>query len=473
MIVKNEEALLSRCLDSVKDKVDAIYIADTGSIDNTVEIARRYTPHVFLDFVWCDHMAKAFNHVGSKVPKEYDFILSIDADEILISSREEILEAIELAKDTVRVQMSGEGGKLDFGFPRLFRNTPDIQWTKSIHKTLNVPGEGEPVGNVKIIYGRSPTHDVDVDRSLRILERAVESGEDVSRNTYYLGREYWYKQRYQEAIDTFKRYIQISERLDELADAYLIMAQCYAALLMPKETCEAVLQAVMINPNFKEAVDFVAEISLQENQSQWRRMARYANNEGVMWKRTEVEPVPNVTTIAIFPHNDDESLFMAYTLMRERCLCIIVTDSFIQPERGEFGCSAEIRRQETINAMSIAGCPVVFLGIKDSELRRSELIERLKDFKPDKVYAPAIDRGNSQHDLISEVAQELFGDRVIQYRTYSKSAYFMNVGRVEIKPTEIERETKNRMLDCYLSQLVLPSTQNYFIAVRNKSEWFL
>ena len=43
MIVKNESEVLCRVLDGVKDVADEIIIADTGSTDDTAEIARRYT----------------------------------------------------------------------------------------------------------------------------------------------------------------------------------------------------------------------------------------------------------------------------------------------------------------------------------------------------------------------------------------------------------------------------------------------
>ena len=46
MIVKNEEKVLARCLDSVADLVDEIIIVDTGSSDSTKEIALRYTDQV-------------------------------------------------------------------------------------------------------------------------------------------------------------------------------------------------------------------------------------------------------------------------------------------------------------------------------------------------------------------------------------------------------------------------------------------
>ena len=43
MIVKNEEQVLARCLDSVADLMDEIIIVDTGSTDRTKEVAARYT----------------------------------------------------------------------------------------------------------------------------------------------------------------------------------------------------------------------------------------------------------------------------------------------------------------------------------------------------------------------------------------------------------------------------------------------
>ena len=42
MIVKNEEKVLKRCLDSVRDLVDEMIIVDTGSTDRTKEIAASY-----------------------------------------------------------------------------------------------------------------------------------------------------------------------------------------------------------------------------------------------------------------------------------------------------------------------------------------------------------------------------------------------------------------------------------------------
>jgi glycosyltransferase involved in cell wall biosynthesis len=468
MIVKNEEALLSRCLDSVTG-ADAIYLLDTGSTDSTIEIARKYTDKVFLDFIWVDSFCRAQNHIKAKVKE--DFILSIDADEYLNCDFEEVRKAVSLAtQDTVGVKMIAEQGegKNDFVFPRLFRNSPDIYWEQAIHKHLNVPGDGEAVGNVSIVYGHSPAHNLDPNRSLRMLENTVRNEKKPVRNLYYLGREYFYKERYQEAIDTLKRYVTVGHWPAEIAEAYMILAQIYLKLEQIEPCAAACLQAIKINANFKEAIEFMASISEDFNRKQWERLAKSADNGNVLWVRTETERQWN--SIFLSTHNDDEALFGAFTLMREKPLVIVITDSHIQPERGDVGCTAEIRRQETIDAMSMIGCPVVFLGIKDTELTDKILTDRLKAFNPEVVYAPAIQGGNLQHDIVGRVAKNWFGGKCRHYCTYTKTELH-TTGTIEIKPTKNELFVKGEMLNCYTSQLRLPSTKPHFDAVEGKSEW--
>ena len=60
LIVKNEEAHLARCLESVRGLWDDLVVVDTGSTDHTVEIARSFGARLF-DFTWVDDFSAARN----------------------------------------------------------------------------------------------------------------------------------------------------------------------------------------------------------------------------------------------------------------------------------------------------------------------------------------------------------------------------------------------------------------------------
>ena len=78
MIVKNEEKELPLCVNSVKPALDEIVIVDTGSSDNTKEVARQLGARVF-DFPWVDDFSAARNH--SILRATGDYILWLDADD--------------------------------------------------------------------------------------------------------------------------------------------------------------------------------------------------------------------------------------------------------------------------------------------------------------------------------------------------------------------------------------------------------
>lgn len=82
MIVKDEEDVIGRCLDCVKDIMDEIIIVDTGSTDRTKEIVSAYTSNIY-DFEWIDDFSAARNYSFSKATKDY--IMWLDADDVLLS----------------------------------------------------------------------------------------------------------------------------------------------------------------------------------------------------------------------------------------------------------------------------------------------------------------------------------------------------------------------------------------------------
>ena len=80
MILKDESQVLSRALDCVKSFADEIIIVDTGSSDNTKEIAAQYTKKIY-DFVWCDDFSKARNFSFEKATGDY--LMWLDADDVI------------------------------------------------------------------------------------------------------------------------------------------------------------------------------------------------------------------------------------------------------------------------------------------------------------------------------------------------------------------------------------------------------
>ena len=160
------------------------------------------------------------------------------------------------------------------------------------------------------------------------------------------------------------------------------------------------------------------------------------------------------------PHNDDEVLFGAYTIMREKPLVVIVTDSYIQQERGDKA-TTEQRIEETKEAMKILGAEVEFLHIPDKSFTKKELVRALFPYKAKTVYAPAIEEGgNWIHCAVGRVADGIFPN-VQHYNTYV-AGNDKTQGSILIYPTKEEKELKRKALRCYKSQLKIPTCANFF-----------
>ena len=80
IIAKNEEHNIENCLKPLRAYDWEILVVDTGSADDTKEIAGKYADRV-LDYAWCDDFSAARNY--SIEQASYDMILVIDSDEYL------------------------------------------------------------------------------------------------------------------------------------------------------------------------------------------------------------------------------------------------------------------------------------------------------------------------------------------------------------------------------------------------------
>jgi glycosyltransferase involved in cell wall biosynthesis len=93
MIVKNESANLADALAGFSSFADEIIIVDTGSSDNTKEIAAKFTSRIY-DFEWVDDFAAARNFAMSKAGKSYQ--LWVDADDKITLENGSHIEAFPL-----------------------------------------------------------------------------------------------------------------------------------------------------------------------------------------------------------------------------------------------------------------------------------------------------------------------------------------------------------------------------------------
>ena len=235
MIVKNEEKILERCLDSIADLVDEIIIADTGSADGTREIAARYTEHVY-DFPWVDDFSAARNFVFSKATKEY--IYSADADEVLLPENRERFRRMKdtLLPEIEIVQMlyctTGEYNTV-YNFekeyrPKLYRRLRHFTWVDPIHETLRT----DPIvydSQIEIIHQPESNH---AGRDLQALLQAGLKEDYFSQKLHHMYAMELYRSGkdsdFTKAVPVFEKTLSEDGRsMDEVKEAMCVLAKAY------------------------------------------------------------------------------------------------------------------------------------------------------------------------------------------------------------------------------------------------------
>ncbi|MSR66336.1 MAG: glycosyltransferase [Pedosphaera sp.] len=137
MIVKNEEAVLARCLKSVHSIAQQIIVVDTGSTDRTVEIAKEYGAEVHA-FTWNDNFSDARNH-GLQFARQ-DWVLILDADEELLPEsvaklRHDMAQPNQLGY-RIPLKNFTETADGTTYVPRLFRNAPGLHFVFRVHEQI-------------------------------------------------------------------------------------------------------------------------------------------------------------------------------------------------------------------------------------------------------------------------------------------------------------------------------------------------
>lgn len=206
MIVKNEEKHIRNCLESVKNIVDEIVIADTGSIDNTIKIAEEFNAHIY-DFEWCDDFAAARNFAAEKCTG--DWILVLDADEcVSLGDRKTLDDFIKMNNKSIgRIEQHNkylEGNEVAYSSEYISRFYPrEIKFTGLVHEQLD-----SDLQRIKMNFRVEHSGYFNTDKSSRNLPLLLKMLKDDKEDTYILyqiARTLYVDKKYIEAQEYFKR----------------------------------------------------------------------------------------------------------------------------------------------------------------------------------------------------------------------------------------------------------------------------
>jgi glycosyltransferase involved in cell wall biosynthesis len=182
MIVKNEAEKLPRCLASVKDAVDEIIIVDTGSTDQTTEIAQSFGAQVY-HFTWNNNFSAARNE--SLRYAQGQWILVLDADEVLKPEaipliKQAMTRSQALVINLVRQEIGAVQSPYSL-MSRLFRNHQGIRFSRPYHSMVD--------DSVARLLEREPQWQVINLADVAILHDGYEPGAIASRDKLQKARE--------------------------------------------------------------------------------------------------------------------------------------------------------------------------------------------------------------------------------------------------------------------------------------------
>lgn len=205
MIVKDEEELLPRCLQSVQGVVDEIVVVDTGSSDDTARIASDFGARIFYH-PWQESFSEARNYALSHV--SCDWVLQLDADEELERADANLLRQVVQGTEYHAVFVSilnyMPQGRTQLYYPRLFRRGK-AHYEGIVHNQLVY--EGRPLlSGIRVHhYGYSLAPEkmcAKYERTTRLLQRQLQQNPQDVFAWYNLIRMYRNRRQFELAART-------------------------------------------------------------------------------------------------------------------------------------------------------------------------------------------------------------------------------------------------------------------------------
>ena len=235
-ICKNEEKFVDRFYESAKD-ADGIYVLDTGSTDDTVEKLKSHGIIVEQKIINPWRFDVARNLSLDLIPEDYDVCVCLDLDEVLVKGWKELI-INNWKENTTRLRYNYIWSFDEYGNPAVnflsdkIHSRKNYKWVNPVHEILKCDGVENFITCEKLTIEHYPDNTKSRSNYLPLLELAVKEDTTNDRNTHYLGREYMYYGKWQEAIDTLKKHLTLKSATWNLerAASMRFIARCYTNL---------------------------------------------------------------------------------------------------------------------------------------------------------------------------------------------------------------------------------------------------
>ena len=212
-ICKNESKFIERWVNSMKE-ADAIYVLDTGSTDNSVELLKSLGVNVSVEEIKPWRFDVARNKSLDLVPLDTDICVCTDIDEVFEAGWREKLESI-WNENVSKVKYNYNWSFDEYGNPATtffiekIHKRKGYKWIHPVHEVLNVMENEISVLAPEITVNHYPDSEKSRSSYLPLLELSVQEEPLDDRNMHYLGREYMYYGKYNECIDTLIKHLEL------------------------------------------------------------------------------------------------------------------------------------------------------------------------------------------------------------------------------------------------------------------------
>jgi len=257
-ICKNESKFVESWYNSVKE-ADEVYVLDTGSTDDTKEKLEKLGVKVSQTIIDPFRFDVARNLALDLIPDDATLCVSSDLDEVFESGWREKLEKNYNGETRIAYTYNwhfDENNNPDVTFYLdKIHTKKDYKWTHPVHEVLTNINNNETRKLIKeIVANHHPDKEKSRSNYLNLLELSTEEEPEDDRNMHYLGREYMYYERYQEAIDTLIRHLGLKKATwrDERCASMRFIGRCYKALKRYDEAIMWYEKAIKESPYLRD-----------------------------------------------------------------------------------------------------------------------------------------------------------------------------------------------------------------------------